>query len=304
MFRLAAILSLPVLLACLAASERPVSGPSTSGPSASVPASIPASRPLASLPDAQAPFVRQTLAAIEPGDPLSAEMAQQALVARGKDVVPALQAALAWAKDQERSTAAAALVQIQRGYDPARKVQEFLKQQKDFPADAMRRISPLTLYDELVAGVLPDCVFVLVRFRSYPVAQAPPAPLEQSNLLAIDGKGYVSLIVNKDQLGKFFVNHLAPVSQDKEALAAAQAYLLLFEELVQDGMTRFEIPSDQLTATRSREGLDVIGEAVATVGARGRGGLEALLRFNSQGRLTAVQAKGAGFGRAGGGVGR
>jgi hypothetical protein len=139
--------------------------------------------------------------------------------------------------------------------------------------------------DPAISAAFPGRVFVAVRFRRYPIAIAPPAPLKSQNLfVAADGK--LQHLASVPELAGFLRAAPAPAKDAEEMKTAARAGLLLAEALGQDGFYKFEIPPGSLVVTPEGDGRKVAGKALVTAG--GKGEITLSLTFDSAGSVKNV----------------
>jgi len=87
--------------------------------------------------------------------------------------------------------------------------------------------------------------FFSLRFRLYPVAVSPPAPLTSRNLFIV-ANGKVIQLTEAKELEQFFKENLHDVNTDKAMSAAAACWLRLVREFHHDGFFRFEEPVVQV----------------------------------------------------------
>lgn len=143
--------------------------------------------------------------------------------------------------------------------------------------------------DEALAREFSGYSFYLLRFRRYPVAIAPPAPLESNNLFIVKPDGSVEYVPDTERLKHFFAATLPPIKTDAAARDAAKAWLELAQEFHQDGFFRFSIPEDSLRVRMTGNGeREVSGKAVVERQGGNAGEISASLAFNSAGVLTNV----------------
>jgi hypothetical protein len=156
------------------------------------------------------------------------------------------------------------------------------------PGSENGRIGELT--DEVFRRAFPGCQFSTVRFRQYPVARVAPAPLKHSTVIVEASDGPARTVVDDKGLESFFRTTLAPVRDEAGSKDAVRAWLLLSEELHQDGFFRFTIPSGSITVS-SKDGMRVAqGKFVVAEG--GKGEISVSLTFDAAGKLTAAKSDG------------
>ena len=140
--------------------------------------------------------------------------------------------------------------------------------------------------DQSVATAFPNHHFYVLRFRQYPRAVQPPAPLHVNNLFAVKPDSSVEQIGDIQGLEGFFRGALAPVTTAGQAKVAATAWLRLAEEFHQDGFFQFSIPDDSLQTASEPDGrLKITGKAIVTQQGGGAGEIVGSLIFDKAGNL-------------------
>lgn len=115
---------------------------------------------------------------------------------------------------------------------------------------------------------LPNVAFVMVTYRQFPVAMAPPEGLGSSNVFAIVGNDKPQRLADSKELEAFFRKHLAKVENADRAKDALEAWLNLVKEFRQDGMFRFEVLKKEFAAEEGKE-TTVRGRAMVVQGGNG-----------------------------------
>ncbi|MBX9680255.1 MAG: hypothetical protein K2X38_15960 [Gemmataceae bacterium] len=115
---------------------------------------------------------------------------------------------------------------------------------------------------------LPNVVFVMVTYRQFPIAIAPPEGLGSSNVFAIVGNEKPQRLADIKELEAFFRKHLAKVENTAQAKDALEAWLNLAKEFRQDGMFRFEVLKKEFAANEGKE-TTVRGRAMVVQGGNG-----------------------------------
>jgi hypothetical protein len=149
------------------------------------------------------------------------------------------------------------------------------------------RLAPIE--DEALARAFSGYSFYVLRFRRYPVALAPPAPLKSNNLFVVKPERAVEYVPDAEGLKRFFAAALAPVKTDAAARDAARAWLKLAQEFHQDGFFEFSIPEDSLRVRAAGSGgREASGKAVVNPQGGNAGEIGVSLAFDSAGGLTSV----------------
>jgi hypothetical protein len=143
--------------------------------------------------------------------------------------------------------------------------------------------------DDAVARAFPGYRVYVLRFRQYPIALVPPAPLASNNLFIVKPDGSVEHIPDAEALKEFFRTTLAPVRVEIAAGNAVKAWLRLVQEFHQDGLFRFAVPDDSIRIAAAADGgLHVTGRAVVNPNGGNAGDIVGSLTFNATGDLVRV----------------
>lgn len=147
----------------------------------------------------------------------------------------------------------------------------------------------LPVSDAAVARAFPAHAFHVLRFRQYPMAEMPPAPLAANNLFVVKPDGAVEHLQDATALERFFRETLAPVTAEREARDAATAWLRLTQEFHQDGFFEFSVPWNAIrVASTETGGLQATGRAAVTPRGGNTGAIVATLNFDHAGKLVNV----------------
>jgi len=147
----------------------------------------------------------------------------------------------------------------------------------------------ISVSDVAVARAFPALEFYVVRFRQYPTAEIPPAPLTANNLFVVKPDGAVERLRDARALERFFRETLAPTKAEPDAEEAAAAWLRLTEEFHQDGFFEFAVPRGAIrVASTGTGGLQVTGRADVTPRGGNTGAIVATLTFDRAGRLASA----------------
>jgi hypothetical protein len=143
--------------------------------------------------------------------------------------------------------------------------------------------------DDAAARAFPGCSFYVVRFRQYPIAQVPPAPLTANNLFVVKPDGSVAHLRDAAAMEHFFRETLAPIRTTSVARDAASAWLRLSEEFHQDGFFEFAAARDSVrVASTQARGLSVTGKVAVIPHGGNTGEIVAALTFDQAGTLVKV----------------
>jgi hypothetical protein len=167
------------------------------------------------------------------------------------------------------------------GVEQARKV--LLKSLARYREQAPE-IQPVLLSHRALEQMFPKAVFFVVRFRQYPVGRVPPEGLDVSNIFVVVPEKEPLRIGKSEQLQKFFREQAQLVTEEKQARQAVHAWLILLQELHQDGFYQFEVLEKEITVQRREGGLQASGRSVVMRG--GNGQLQVTLSFDPAGKLT------------------
>lgn len=150
-------------------------------------------------------------------------------------------------------------------------VVRFLQEKKgDYAQILLRR-------DPALERMFPKHVFLVARYRQFPVARVLPEGLQASNVFAVDDDKAL-LLPNARGLADFFRKHLPPIEKEEQSAAALTAWLDLAQEFHQDGFFRFEILRKEFSSEKGT----VKGRAIVVQG--GNGELGGVLTFR-EGKL-------------------
>lgn len=144
-------------------------------------------------------------------------------------------------------------------------------------------IQPVVLSHPSLTALFPKHVFFVVRFRQFPVGRVPPPGLDVSNIFAVPPNQEPLRLGKTEQLPKFFQEHAQRVTEEKLARQAVTAYLVLLQELHQDGFYQFEVLEKEIAIQR-QEGLKGSGRSVVMRG--GNGQLQVSMSFDTSGKLS------------------
>jgi hypothetical protein len=147
----------------------------------------------------------------------------------------------------------------------------------------------IAIADENFTRAFPGYMFYVLRFRQYPVAQAPPQPLKSNNLFVVKLDESVDYIGDDETLKAFFRASLAPVKTAAAARSAVKAWLRLSEEFYQDGFFQFSIPEDSLRAGSTGDGgIEASGKALVDKQGGNEGELDASFVFDRSGAVKKI----------------
>lgn len=158
-------------------------------------------------------------------------------------------------------------------------VVRFLQEKKgDYAQILLRR-------DPALERLFPKHVFLVARYRQFPVARVLPEGLQASNVFAVaDDKA--TLLQSPQKLMDFFRMHLPAIEKDEQQADTLAAWLALSQEYHQDGFYRFEVLRKEFAFEKGT----VKGRAIAVQGGNGEVGTK--LTF-SYGKLVGAD----GFGK-------
>ena len=123
------------------------------------------------------------------------------------------------------------------------------------------------------------CDFFVLRYPRYPVEVVPVAPLRVNNLFMVcDGK--VSRVLDESELQEFFLQRFPVATDDTVKVDGVRAWLLLAQELHQDGFVVFGSPSMRTTDSLAEGVVEVTKDS-------GEGRLSVTMEF-SEGKLSNV----------------
>ncbi len=136
----------------------------------------------------------------------------------------------------------------------------------------------------VLAKVFPEHLFVVVRFRQYPVARVLPEGLKASNIFAVTKREReVRLLRDAKELEAFFKASQVPADDEPWARKSLAAWLTLAPEFRQDGFYKFEVLEKEFDYEKTATHQVVRGRALVTQG--GKGEIGATLEYD-RGTLT------------------
>jgi hypothetical protein len=140
-----------------------------------------------------------------------------------------------------------------------------------------------------VVNTFPTYSFVSVRFRLWPVAMVPPAPLKSQNLFVVGKDGKPQHLTDSKGLEPFFKAHLDMDRKTATPGQALNAWLLLTKEFVQDGFYTFVL-SKERKGGAAQDGPSFVWGAIEVKPEGGnKGRITATLHFDKAGKLTRVE---------------
>lgn len=154
-------------------------------------------------------------------------------------------------------------------------VQERLKELKSPQA----HVEAIT--DSPVLSIFPAQRFVVVRYRLWPVAIAPPKDLKSQNLFAVDKSGKLQHLTDAKGLEAFFRTNLAKATNQNEAV---RTWLRLSQEFVQDGFYKFAI-EDKIETLAGSSVSVATGTATVVPEGGNKGTLRVSLTFGREGEF-------------------
>jgi hypothetical protein len=142
---------------------------------------------------------------------------------------------------------------------------------------------------EQLSRAFPKLQFFAARFPLYPVARRPPEGLNAQNLFAVDAGGKLKQINDAKGLQEYFGKALKPVKEDKQAKDAVLSWLLLTEQLQQDGYYEFKTVEEATKVAGDGDEKKATARAVVMKG--GNGEIGVTLTFDKAGKLTKATEK-------------
>ncbi len=122
-----------------------------------------------------------------------------------------------------------------------------------------------------------------VRYRQWPLAVRPPSGLQSSNVFVVKPDGKVVACSDVAALGKAFGAAAAPATTKKQLQDGGRAWLLLVQEMHQDGFYKFA-PMEEVIVEPSKGGQVAWARSVVMAG--GNGMLKVAVRYNARGEVT------------------
>jgi hypothetical protein len=140
--------------------------------------------------------------------------------------------------------------------------------------------------DAALDKTVPGYAFFTVMYRQFPIARQLPEGLKSANIFIVGADIKPKLINSAKDLEKFFKDNVRGVTSESKAKDAARAWLRLSQELHQDGFYKFKLEDDS-TKVEGKDARTAKAKVVVTQG--GNGTLEATLKLDKDGKLTALE---------------
>ncbi len=184
------------------------------------------------------------------------------------------------------------LAQLKFAVAPRVQIQKYLSTLK-FPKGRpiLSRGTLGYIESDALNSLFPTSVFYVLRFPQWPLAIEPPQPLGNNNIFVISKESKaLSLITdgNKELCKQFLIAKLPHTASDEKAIQAVKAALVLFKELSQDGMFKFESEAKSLYANKAAGSIRTSGKLSVIPQGGNFGAISVNLTFDSQGALCNV----------------
>lgn len=222
----------------------------------------PAAAPAAGVTAEQRQFVRQQLdqlkvkAVFGDSKPVEPKTVVDALLARGKPLLPALQEALPNYEGAARAACARAILLLTWGFDPDEVIGKALAKEmhgKPFPADA----KPKPMTDPFVIKAFPYAKPYELSLENEPPADAS---LKMHNVVLLSRDGNVAILNTPRVVENYFKAAHRPATQP--AAAAAPPPPAVDEAYVRDLLTAW-LTLNALTASDSKQTFTVAADTIA-----------------------------------------
>lgn len=146
------------------------------------------------------------------------------------------------------------------------------------------------LGSESITKSIPGKLIYVLRFRQWPIAIQLPQPLSANNIFVVDKNAPVELITNSEDLKKLMKREVHGIVDNTQARRVLKAWLLLSQELAQDGMYQFEIPESAISRLESHE-LSMCGKAIVKPIGGNSGEINATICFSPNGDIASIKEK-------------
>ncbi|MFO0967299.1 MAG: hypothetical protein U0793_17205 [Gemmataceae bacterium] len=120
-----------------------------------------------------------------------------------------------------------------------------------------------------LAQTFPEHVFIIARYRIYPVARVLPKGLHPSNIFAVTKDDKVQLVPDIKELEKFFAANGKDFVSEPKVRDGLAAWLHLTQEFHQDGFFKFEVLEKDIAVEKTGEDLTARGRALVVGGGNG-----------------------------------
>jgi hypothetical protein len=132
----------------------------------------------------------------------------------------------------------------------------------------------------------PDKLFYVLRFRQWPIGFELPPPLAPNNIMVFTKNRDFTLINNENLQQAFFHNQIKNVKTQVEAKELLTTWLLLAQELNQDGMYSFAAPV--VSASTANGILKASGRLEVLPHAGDMGKISATITFGKNGQIIRI----------------
>lgn len=137
-----------------------------------------------------------------------------------------------------------------------------------------------------------DYSWYLLRYPIWPIAFNISKPLGTNNIFVLDKANKVkALITTEQQAEKFARENMKPITSSDQGKTAAAAWIVLQQQLQQDGMFRF-LPT-KTSSNKTDKGLVATGSSAVDPAGGNDGSISATLTFDDCGKLNRVETKAA-----------
>ncbi|CAN5722859.1 hypothetical protein BH10CYA1_BH10CYA1_48380 [soil metagenome] len=144
------------------------------------------------------------------------------------------------------------------------------------------------VHNASLSRTIPHKLFYVLRFRQFPVAIALPQPYGSNNIFAVDKNGTVEMITSTDKLKQLFERNVHGINSDTAAKNIVKAWLVLAQELAQDGLFHFSIPESGISRLETHD-MTYKGKSVVEQHAANSGQIEATVAFTPSGEIKSIE---------------
>lgn len=170
---------------------------------------------------------------------------------------------------------------------PRQVIKEFVTKLAKQPGMPFLQGGQLTyLSKSSLENAFPDKLFYVLRFRQWPIGFELPPPLAPNNIMVFTKNRDFTLINSESLQQAFFRNQIKNVKTKAQAKELLTAWLLLAQELNQDGMYSFAAP---VVSTDTANGiLKASGKLEVLPHAGDMGKISATITFDKNGQLMRI----------------
>lgn len=186
----------------------------------------------------------------------------------------------------------AAIQNIASGANPRAAIKRYVSAMQMPPESQMLSSAKVIFIDpSAYSRTFPKRLFYVVRFRQWPVAVRPPAPLASNNLFVFEQGKPLRLIASNRQLQEYFSQTPVTPGGEEAARLVLTSWLTLSAEFAQDGMLHFKLPSIESVRTTAAGTYEAKGRIAVESKNGDAGDIAASITVDSRGKLVSAHTE-------------